>query len=113
MRILKRLLLIVALLLLLSVISVIIYLQTTKPVYSGELPLERLSAPVTVYHDDYGVPHIYGQNETDTYRAFGYLVAQERLFQMEMIRRVSSGRLSEILGSSMLEVDRFFRMLDI
>ncbi|MFM7728787.1 MAG: penicillin acylase family protein, partial [Flavobacteriales bacterium] len=44
---------------------------------------------------------------------FGYLVAQERLFQMEMIRRVSSGRLSELLGSSMIDVDRFFRMLDV
>lgn len=113
MRIAKRLLLAVVLLLATTVIAVLIYLQTTKPVYSGELTLKGLSSPVTVYHDAFGVPHIYGTNETDTYRAFGYLVAQERLFQMEMIRRVSSGRLSEILGSSMLEVDRFFRMLDI
>jgi penicillin amidase len=113
MRKLKRVLWALAALLLLSVAAVAIYLQTTKPDYSGELNLERLSAPVTVYHDDFGIPHIYGNNETDVYRAFGYLVARERLFQMELIRRVSSGRLSEILGGSMLDVDRFFRMLDI
>ncbi|MFM2136652.1 MAG: hypothetical protein RL021_2052 [Bacteroidota bacterium] len=113
MKKLKRALRVLAAVLLLSVAVAAIYLQTTKPNYSGELRLEHLSAPVTVYHDDYGVPHIYGAAETDVYRAFGYLVAQERMFQMELIRRVSSGRLSEILGGSMLDVDRFFRMLDI
>lgn len=113
MRLLKKILLGLLAVLVVAGISLMLWLQTTKPTYSGQLKLKNLSAPVTVYHDDNGIPHIYGANETDTYRAFGYLVAQERLFQMEMIRRVSSGRLSEILGSSMIDVDRFFRMLGI
>lgn len=113
MRILKKLLIATGIIIGSATVFIVIYLQFTKPVYSGDLPLKGLSAPVTVYHDRYGVPHIYGKTEEDTYRAFGYLIAQERYFQMEMIRRVSSGRLSEILGSSMLDVDRFFRMLDI
>jgi len=113
MRIFKKVVLGLFIVIAMAIIGLVIWLQTTKPVYSGELKLNGLSAPVTIYHDDNGVPHIYGANEIDTYRAFGYLVAQERLFQMEMVRRVSSGRLSEILGSSMIDVDRFFRMLGI
>lgn len=91
--------------------AILIFLQTRKPVYSGEIKLKNLSAPVTVFHDEYGIPHIYGSNEEDVYRALGYLITQERWFQMEMIRRVSSGRLSELLGASMIDVDRFFRTL--
>jgi penicillin amidase len=77
------------------------------------LKLKGLKHPVEVLFDQVGVPHIYGQNEADTYFALGYVHAQDRLFQMEMMRRVSAGRLSEIFGSSMIEVDKFFRMLGI
>ncbi|MFM9028693.1 MAG: penicillin acylase family protein, partial [Bacteroidota bacterium] len=108
MRILRKTALVVLILVAVAFISVFLYLQSTKPDYGGELKLQELKSKVTVYHDPYGVPHIYGSEETDVYRAFGYLVAQERLFQMEMIRRVSSGRLSEVLGGSMIDVDRFF-----
>jgi hypothetical protein len=76
------------------------------------LKLKGLNQRVEVLFDDYGVPHIYGQNEEDVYFAFGYVHAQERLFQMEMMRRVSAGRLSEILGSSVIEVDKFFDLPD-
>ncbi len=113
MPILKKILIGVVAVLAVCAVTILIYLQTTKPIYSGELHLKDLKGPVTVYHDQYGIPHIYGSNEEDVYRALGYLVAQERLFQMEMIRRVSGGRLAEILGSSMLDVDRFFRTLGI
>ena len=90
-----------------------IYLWTTKPVYSGNIPVKGMSQPVETYFDSYGIPHIYGQNEEDVFRALGYIQAQDRLFQMEMLRRVSAGRLCEIFGSSLLDVDRFFRMLGI
>ena len=72
-----------------------------------------MTEAVEAYFDQYGVPHIYGENEEDVFRALGYIHAQDRLFQMEMLRRVSAGRLCEILGSSLLDVDRFFRMLGI
>lgn len=90
-----------------------IFLLTQKPNYSGTFKLKGLKNEVEVFFDDYGVPHIYGQNEEDTYFALGYVHAQDRLFQMEMMRRVSAGRLSEIFGSSTLEVDKFFRMIGL
>ena len=53
------------------------------------------------------------KNNQDAFRVLGFILAQERLFQMEIVRRVSSGRLSEIFGSKTLETDKFFRMLGI
>lgn len=85
----------------------------SKPVYSGEVKLEGLSAEVEVYFDDFGVPHIYASNAEDAYRAMGYVHAQDRLFQMEMMRRVGTGTLSEMLGKDLLDVDKFFRTLGI
>ncbi|MCW5912506.1 MAG: penicillin acylase family protein [Cyclobacteriaceae bacterium] len=113
MKLLKRILLGLVALLLIAGIGLYIYLQTTRPVYSGELALAGLKEPVTVHYDDYGVPHIYAQNEADAYFALGYVHAQDRLFQMEMIRRAASGRLSEVLGKDLLKVDKLFRALGI
>lgn len=109
----KRIFLSFTLLLLLLCLGVYLYLYSHKPSYSGEVALKGLQNKTEVYFDSYGVPHIYGQSETDVYRALGYIHAQERLFQIELIRRVSSGRLSEIFGNAVLEVDKFFRMLGI
>ena len=69
--------------------------------YSGNIPVKGMTEAVEAYFDQYGVPHIYGENEEDVFRALGYIHAQDRLFQMEMLRRVSAGRLCEILGSSL------------
>lgn len=103
----------ILLLIVLTCVGIYIFLLTQKPQYSGSLKLKGLKQKVEVFFDEYGVPHIYGQTEEDMYFAFGYVHAQERLFQMEMMRRVSAGRLSEIFGSSLLDVDKFFRMLGI
>ena len=89
------------------------YLQTFAPTYEGNLDLEGLEQEVEVYFDEYGIPHIYGANEHDTYYALGYLHAQERLWQMDLMRRAGNGRLSEILGSATLDTDKFFRTLGI
>lgn len=113
MKILKRIFLGLIALLIIVAIGGYVYLQTTKPVYSGELNLAGLQEPVTVHYDEYGIPHIYAQNETDAYFALGYVHAQDRLFQMEMIRRAASGRLSEVLGKDLLKVDKLFRGLGI
>ncbi|HRF34644.1 MAG TPA: penicillin acylase family protein [Cyclobacteriaceae bacterium] len=113
MKFLKSIFIGLLVLVLVATIGLYIYLQTTKPVYSGELALAGLQKPVTVHYDEYGVPHIYAQNETDAYFALGYVHAQDRLFQMEMIRRAASGRLSEILGKDLLNVDKLFRALRI
>lgn len=97
----------------LAVTGGFIYLHLQKPQYAGELSLKGLHAETTVYFDDVGIPHIYGSSEADVYFALGFVHAQERLFQMEMMRRVAAGRLSEILGPDMLETDTFFRTLGI
>src|SRR4051812_7071036 len=90
---------------------VYVYFQMQKPVYSGTFEMPGIDSTVTVYFDVHGIPHIYGQNEEDVFRVLGYLHAKERLFQMDLVRRVSSGRLSEIFGNRTLETDKFFRML--
>lgn len=89
------------------------YVRTKLPQRTGSLSLAQLKAPVAVDYDERGVPHIQAQNETDLYRALGYVHAQDRLFQMEMVRRVARGELAEVLGPKLIDVDRLFRTLGI
>jgi penicillin amidase len=89
------------------------YVHTKQPVRSGSMPLANLQSPVTVAYDERGVPHIRAENEADLYRALGYVHAQDRLFQMEMVRRLAQGELAEILGPKLLNVDKLFRTLGI
>ncbi|GAC1584219.1 MAG: penicillin acylase family protein [Ktedonobacteraceae bacterium] len=81
------------------------------PKTKGKLHLWGLHEPVEVLTDSYGVPHIYAHNEDDLYFAQGYMHAQERLWQMEVNRRIGSGRLSELFGPIAVETDRFCRRL--
>lgn len=90
-----------------------IYLLNLKPKYQGELILKGLKEEVEIYFDKYGIPHIYAQNEEDAYYALGYLHAQERLFQMEMARRVANGRLAEVFGEDLVPTDRLYRTIGI
>lgn len=77
------------------------------------MQLDGLGKQVEVLYDYYGIPHIYAASEEDAYFALGYVHAQDRLFQMEMIRRLSSGRLSEILGNEFIETDKFFKTIGL
>src|SRR5215467_14052321 len=81
------------------------------PKTKGTLHLQGTHKPIEIITDRYGVPHIYAQNEDDLYFAQGFFHAQERLWQMELNRRIASGRLSEIFGEIALETDRFTRRL--
>ena len=87
------------------------YVQKKLPQRSGTLHLAELSAAVDVHYDERGVPHIQAQTELDAYRALGYVHAQDRLFQMEIMRRLAQGELSEILGETTVPLDRLFRTL--
>lgn len=87
--------------------------RSKLPQRSGSLALNGLQAPVQVDWDARGVPHIQAQNETDLYRALGFLHAQDRLFQMEMVRRLARGELAEILGPKLVDTDRLFRTLEL
>ncbi|HEY4383775.1 MAG TPA: penicillin acylase family protein, partial [Ktedonobacteraceae bacterium] len=85
--------------------------QRPLPQKSGRLYLAGLHESVEIITDRYGIPHIYARNEDDLYFAQGYMHAQDRLWQLEMNRRLGSGRLSEIFGEIALETDRFCRRL--
>ncbi|WP_454254164.1 penicillin acylase family protein [Pseudomonas sp. Marseille-Q8238] len=89
------------------------YLHGKQPQRDGELALANLQAAVSVRYDERGVPHIQAQNQTDMYRALGFVHAQDRLFQMEMLRRLARGELAEILGTKLVDSDRLFRTLGI
>ncbi|MGR3993208.1 penicillin acylase family protein [Pseudomonas sp. 1121_17] len=89
------------------------YVHSKQPQRDGELSLRGLQAPVNVRYDERGVPHIQAQSETDLYRALGYVHAQDRLFQMEIMRRLARGELAEVLGSKLVATDTLFRSLRI
>lgn len=111
MKYIKRILLLIAVIFLLAVIAGGIFLLAHKPKLKGEISLSGMETPVHVWFDDYGVPHIYAENTRDGYRAFGYLHAQDRLFQMELMKRVGAGRLAEIFGAPLASTDAFFRTI--
>lgn len=110
---LKRGALTVAVLVALGAAAAAWHVHQKLPQRDGELQLSGLSAPVTVRYDEWGVPHIDARNEDDLYRALGYLHAQDRLFQMEMLRRLARGELAEVLGPKLVDTDRLFRALGI
>lgn len=89
------------------------YVHSKQPTRDGELSLAGLQAPVTVRYDERGVPHIRAENEADLYRTLGYVQAQDRLFQMEMMRRLARGELAEVLGPKLVATDKLFRSLRI
>ena len=80
-------------------------------VEKGSVP--GLSKPVQVVFDDRGVPHIFAATEEDAYRALGYAMARDRLFQMELQTLAGSGRLTEWIGAKALEADRRTRALGL
>ncbi len=81
------------------------------PAYSGAEKLPGLSAEVRVWRDAHGAPHIFAGSMDDATRALGYLHASERMFQMDILRRVGQGRMAEIRGDDLLGVDKFIRTL--
>jgi penicillin amidase len=97
----------------LVVVGLWLFSRSLHPTYSGELDLANISDEVTVYYDEVGVPHINAQNQHDAYTALGYVHAQDRLWQMELIRRLAAGRLSELFGKAALKTDVFFSGLGI
>jgi penicillin amidase len=113
MKFIKKTLKILVPVLILLIVGVWLYSKTYEPNYSGEIALKNLSEDVTIYFDEIGAPHINAQNQNDAYTALGYVHAQDRLWQMELIRRIASGRLSEIFGKEVLDKDIFFAGLGI
>jgi penicillin G amidase len=83
------------------------------PPVEGEVRIAGLGAPVEVIRDRWGVPHIYARSLDDLFRAQGYVVAGDRLFQIDFLLRLANGRLAELLGEMVLPLDRFFRTVGL
>ena len=81
--------------------------------YSEDFTLPGISAPVEIVHNNDSVPHIFGQTDADVFFALGFVHAQDRLWQMTMLRRTAQGRLSELFGERTLPVDELMRRLDL
>lgn len=113
MKILKTLLLILGILAFSLLAIGYFYISSKEPTYDGNLDLAGLESSVEVVFDDYGVPHIYADQDKDAFTALGYLHAQDRLWQMELVRRIAPGRLSEVFGKDLVETDRLFKTLGI
>jgi len=83
------------------------------PPTRGTFVLPGLSAPVEITRDRFGVPHLRARTAADACAALGYCHAQDRLFQLELNRRVASGRLAEMLGAPAVDADRFLRRIGL
>jgi penicillin amidase len=113
MKIFKKYLKVVAVFIVLIFVGLWLFTKTLYPTYNGELELANISDEVTVFYDEVGVPHINAQNQKDAFTALGYVHAQDRLWQMELIRRIAAGRLAEIFGKELIKTDKFFSGLGI
>src|SRR5207245_10889456 len=80
--------------------------RSALPQLEGTIRVPGLSAPVRVIRDSHGVPTIEAENLNDLYFAQGYVIAQDRLWQMAGMRRFAAGELAEALGSGLIERDR-------
>ncbi len=89
------------------------WLRSSLPMRAGTLQLSAIAAPVDIVRDRHGVPHIRARNDADAYFALGFVHAQDRLFQMELMRRLGAGRLSEIAGSATVDIDRRMRLFGL
>lgn len=83
------------------------------PDYNETVELTGLTAEVQVYRDSLAIPHIYAKNEADLFKTVGYVMAQDRMWQMDLLRRVTQGRLAEIFGEDLINTDLFLRALRI
>jgi penicillin G amidase len=88
------------------------YVYRPLPQLDGSIGLPGLHAEVSVQRDNWGVPHIRAASLEDLAEAQGYVMAQDRLWQMDLLRRAARGQLSEVLGPATLKIDKDFRLLN-
>lgn len=104
---------IIGILLLIVIIIGFFFYRSLLPTYDGTIDIDNLQEEVNIHYDTYGIPHIYANTEADAFTALGYAHAQDRLWQMELLRRIAPGRLAEIFGEKLVKTDRFFLALGI
>ena len=117
MKIIKVIFKVLAALIIIGVIGIVFLLRHIShraiPDYNAEVFIDGLNGKAEVLRDSFGIPHIYADNPEDLYRVTGYVMAQDRMWQMDLLRRVASGRLSEMFGEDMVGADQLFRALRI
>jgi penicillin G amidase len=91
----------------------VLWLRTSLPGLSETFRITGLNRPVQIIHDRNGIPHITAATTDDAYRALGFIHARDRLFQMDFMRRLGAGRLSEVTGRPTVALDRTMRTLGI
>jgi len=97
----------------LVVLLVYYFAARSLPDYSENFTVEGITAPVEIVRDNADVPHIFGQSDRDVFYALGFAHAQDRLWQMTMLRRTAQGRLSELFGEKTLRIDMLIRRFDL
>lgn len=97
----------------LLVIAIYFLAARSLPDYDTTLTSAEVTAPVEIVRDTAAVPHIFGATDEDVFFGLGYAHAQDRLWQMVLMRRTAQGRLSEIFGERTLNVDRMMRQFDL
>ena len=112
-KLLRPLIWVVGVTLLIIFSATLIYLYSAQSSPSGKRSIKGLGDGVVITFDESDIPHIKANSQSDALFALGYLHATERSWQLEMNRRIASGRLSEILGSETINIDRFIRTLGI
>ncbi|RJG06169.1 penicillin acylase family protein [Noviherbaspirillum cavernae] len=112
-KILRKLAGLLALLLVAAIVAFLWYRSASQPQIDGNMKIAGLSAAVDIVRDAEGIPHIYAASADDAYFALGFVHAQDRLWQLELNRRIPAGRMAEILGPSALDTDRFLRTLGV
>lgn len=94
--------------------AIVYYLATQSlPDYDGDYAVRGLDGPVEIVRDTNAVPHIFAESNADVMFGLGFTHAQDRLWQMTLMRRTAQGRLSELFGAETLPIDEFMRALDI
>ncbi len=112
----RWLLRIVSALVVLSLLAMLVayyFLSRSLPDYSSDYATPGITAPVEVVRNNDNVPHIFGKTDEDVYFALGFTHAQDRLWQMTMLRRTAQGRLSEVFGTRTLRIDELTRRYDL
>ena len=117
MSVIKKILIGIMVFIIIAIICVMIFINHISgralPDYNKNVVLKGMTDTVVVYRDEFAIPHVFAKNEKDLYRAVGYLTAEDRLWQMDLLRRITMGRLSEIFGSDLVETDLMLRALRI
>ena len=108
-----RVFVILLLVFLTAVSGIRFYARRSLPGVEGNLELSGICEQVRIVRDSRGIPHIFASNDQDAFFGLGFVHAQDRLWQMEIHRRIGAGRLSEIFGEKTLKTDQFLRTLGV